>query len=286
MDTEYQYRRHIRWMGDFIIPILAVFTAIAILVPILLTLRSTNNSTIRIGLACLVPATLYWGLLWVLTRRMSKMRVTLGEEAIVYQTHKGEQRIPYDSITKVKLPKVGYIGGWMKIASDSDDLRLTVVIENIGKFVQEFKARLDNKQLAGRYDEEKLFKFLKTAALADQSWERSYAILLKFVLLSAASAALGFALVFFAGSTVVRRPGAALAIAGFWAGGAWMWPTVVQMGTEVVFGRRIAKQSDRETFTYPARDTVYEARVYRKALIVGTALYIVLSLPIFLILIL
>jgi hypothetical protein len=209
-------------------------------------------------------------LLWYLFYRLAGICVSINDDAILYKYRRGEKRIQFDSISRLKFPSLPYIGGWVKITSKNDKIRLTVVVEDIGDFLQELKASLDNRGLSDRYDEVKFFRFLKTAVYSDQSWARFYSAFWKLILVTILNAAIGFAFAALGKVGPLERV--------LWITISTLWPTIIYLGTEVIFGQRIARQSTKASFTCPPRDTVYEMVVYRKAVLLGILLYFGASL--------
>lgn len=64
----------------------------------------------------------------------------------------------------------------MKIVygNGSGNIRLTVVLENIGDFMSKLKQKLDERNKMDVYNEKKYFSFYKTGVFADESWDRVY----------------------------------------------------------------------------------------------------------------
>jgi hypothetical protein len=88
----------------------------------------------------------------------------------IYTNRKGVIIIPFDTITHLKFPSVKYTGGWIKIVSPKNSIRLTVVIQDIGDFLQELKNALDRKEFSNCYNRKKMFSFFKTAEFSNQCW--------------------------------------------------------------------------------------------------------------------
>ncbi len=269
MENEYRYRKHIRW-GQYIIPIsfgILIICLWGIIGIILLFSKKAYPLTLLFVLICFSFVFFFEGiLLWYLYYRMAGISILLKDEGIIYKYRKGEKRIPFDSIYRLVFPSVQYIGGWIKIISRNDTIRLTVVVENIGDFLQKLKVLLDNRGLSDRYEKAKFFRFLKTSVYADQSWARLYSIFWKLILISILNGVIGFVF-------------ATLGQFDFLGTGTWIiislfWPTAVYLSTEIVFGRWIAKKSVEDSFTCPPRDIVVEQSVYRKAVLIGALLYI------------
>lgn len=111
---------------------------------------------------------------FIIIRRFKKIKVTLTESCIIYKNLKKEIKTPYDDIEMLKFPSIKYTGGWVKIIFKGGNIRLTVVLENIGNFLYELKNILDSKGKSHTYKEDNMFSFFKTASLSDESWERLY----------------------------------------------------------------------------------------------------------------
>ena len=149
MSKEYRYRNHIRW-GQYVIPILFGFIVIGLCGCLGIPLASESMS---LPALLLVPALsfillLEGILLWYLFYRLAGICVSISDDAIIYKYRRGEKRIQLDSISRLKFPSLPYVGGWVKITSKNDKIRLTVVVEDIGDFLQELKASLDNRGLS------------------------------------------------------------------------------------------------------------------------------------------
>jgi hypothetical protein len=271
MSKEYRYRNHIRW-GQYAIPILFGIILIGLYgcLGTFLVSESMSLPALIPVLAISFILLLEGILLWYFFYRLAGICVSIHDDAIIYKYRRGEKRIQFDSISRLKFPSLPYIGGWVKITSKNDKIRLTVVVKDIGDFLQELKASLDNRGLSDRYDEVKFFRFLKTAVYSDQSWARFYSAFWKLILVTILNAAIGFAFAALGKVGPLERV--------LWIAISTLWPTIIYLGTEVLFGQRIARQSAKESFTCPPRDTVYEMVVYRKAVLLGILLYFGVSL--------
>ena len=64
----------------------------------------------------------------------------------------------------------------------------------------------------------------------------------------------------------------------FWVLLSFIFPSLVYIGTEIVYGIRIARTSSRESFFVPPRDIAYENSVYKVATIVGIIIYLIMAL--------
>ena len=276
MGKEYRYRKHISWM-QYALPIISFIFCIIVLLTFLRIPFFTSKPHLLLPL--LIAFAFYTlflcGILWYPFYRLAGIRISVDEEAIVYKFRRGEKRIPFESISQLKFPSVRYTGGWVKIISQEHTIRLTVVVENIGDFLQELKNGLDKKGLSDLYDKAKLFNFLKTASYADYSWARLYMIFGKLVLFTILNIII--ALVF----SALAQTGPF--IMALWTLISILFPLTVYLIKEFTFARRIAKKSDEKSFILPPRDTAHEQVVFRKALINGELLYFGISIGILII---
>ena len=276
MGKEYRYRKHISWM-QYALPIISfIFCIIVLLTFLRMPLFTSKPHLLVFVLIAFAFYTLFLcGILWYPFYRLAGIRVSVDEEAIVYKFRRGEKRILFESISQLKFPSVRYTGGWVKIISQEHTIRLTVVVENIGDFLQELKNGLDKKGLSDFYDKAKLFSFLKTASYADYSWARLYMIFGKLVLFTILNIII--ALVF----SALAQTGPF--IMALWALISILFPLTVYLIKEFTFARRIAKKSDEESFILPPRDAAHEQSVFRKAFINGELLYFGISIGVLII---
>jgi hypothetical protein len=267
----YRYRKHLRW-GQYILPVFFGLGAVAPWGALLVLLRSGSPAAdagfvfapviSAIFLAAGVPC-------WWLYYRLAGVVITLGDDALVYRYRGGTKRFPYDRLKPLCFPSVRYMGGWMALRSGGDTVRLTVVVEGIGTLLRELKAALDDRDLSDLYDQDQLFRFLKTAEYADQSWQLAYNFAWILLLATLAWAALGAVGGFLAGA----HPRVIIG----WATVSALWPTGVYLGTVIRFGRRLAKLADEVSFTCPSRDREWERAVYRKGMAWGLGSYVIVA---------
>jgi hypothetical protein len=275
MSKTYQYRSYIRW-GQYIF---FVFILLAIFVGVNFGIATYNlrlafnpSSQISIldilmmsscGLLLITEATVFWYIFY----RMAGIKVILNEDSVIYKHRSGEKKIDFEKVTKIKLPSIPYMGGWIMIMAGKDKIRLTVALSEIDNFVLNLKASLDKLGLASRYDESKLFRFFKTAISSEQNFERLYSNFWKLLLTTIVSGLLGFGITKMSG---VHEP---LLVYLF-----FIYPVLGYSATEIPFNVRIAKSSIRESFFVPPRNITYEKSVYKVTLIVGIVIYFIIAL--------
>jgi len=277
MNKVYQYRKFIQW-GQYIFPaVCAIFAAFwAFMGVALYSLRSMSTrssspfqSGILVTTLCTAIIFVIEGIvIWYLYYRLAGVRVIFEDDSLIYKHRTGEMKIYFTGITKIGLPSIPYVGGWITINAGKEKIRLTVAIEEMADFVQTLKASLDKNGLANRYEEAKLFGFLKTAVFADQSWDRIYVIFWKFILAIIIYILLGIGI-----ATISNYIGGIL-----WILFSFVYPTLVYGCTEFVFARHIARTAVRDQFFSPARDIAYENSVYRVAIIISSVIYFILAL--------
>lgn len=254
----YRYRKHIRW-GQYAIP-LAV-TVIALTTSVLcIRLASNVELPFKITLLicfgfCLLSLLSVGGVCWYLYYRLAGIEVSIQDDAVIYKTRSGVSTLPLEEISCLEFPSIKYTGGWLRIVTPRNSIRLTVVIESLDQFLLELKAALDAHGLSDLYDRGRLFQFLKTAAFCDQSWVRVYRIGWGLLLIASLSAAWGYlcALISDLGTIGLLIP--------FIFSGASVFPFV---GADIYFGRYFSKAADEVSFSYPASDPAFENRIYLK----------------------
>ena len=273
MSKEYRYPRHVYWMQSYVVPIFTGFIILCIWASVGLIHVITGKELFDLALDGISISAIFLleGLvLWYIFYRLTGVRVSISDGAIIYRNRNGETRILPNEITKIQFPSIRYTGGWIKIVSGSKVIRLTVVIEKIGELIKELKALLDESGNSHRYDQGKMFKFLKTATYSDQSWARLYSA---FWPLVAATNALGLAGIIVGIFGNIGMVGVVL-----WMLISPLWPVAVYLIVEIIYARKVAKESRMDLFSCPERDSAYERSVLTRASFAGLILYLAGSL--------
>lgn len=235
MNSEYKYRPHMKYFKWILSIIFIAF------VPIGWIGRSPDESLIPYIVISLIQL-IFAVALWRFLHRFTLIRVSVDEEAIMYTNYKGNVRVEYEDIKKLKFPSVRYTGGWIKIISNKKPIQITVVLENIHRLLLDIKEGLDKRGLSDRYDKKKFFKFLKTSVHSDSSWQRVYRIWIKLLVATIIATIIGFGTVL-----IFHVEDYQVALIVF----SYALPLIVYYLTEVVFRRRVAKLSSIELFTVP-----------------------------------
>jgi hypothetical protein len=115
-----------------------------------------------------------------------------------------------------------------------------------------------------------MYRFVKKAEYFDQSNERIYEIYWKIPIATIVLVCLGVVL----GLLTNAQPDPKL---GVWAIVSALWPTGVYSVAELLFYRRLAKLSEKATFTFPPRDFQWEDRIYRKAIVFSVWSYLIVA---------
>lgn len=273
MDKKYIYRKHLReplkYLGIFILFFIAIF--ITIFLSIALT---DKENFVQIMGYLLIGQVGFLGFLileftliyFVLFRRFKKVEVILTDEEIIYRYSKGEKRIPYGSIEKIKFPSIKYTGGWAKIIYTGGNIRLTVVLENIGDFIKTLKEELDRRGMSDVYKEKKMYSFYKTATFSDQSWGRVYENIKKFIAITVGNCLISLVI-----SLIFKN---VEYMFGILFAGIMLFLIIFIIG-ELIIGRVVAKKANKDTFFVPDRDFYLEEKVYKYSAIVYLILYII-----------
>ena len=182
INTTYVYRKHLRQpLKNFLVAGgLFMVSVILLSAGIILTNFGPLNPDfisifsgifLFISIVILLELLLMYALFF---RRFKYISVTLDEQGIIYTNIKEQIFIPYEDIRLIQFPSVKYMGGWTKIVYGNGNIRLTVVLENIGEFMARLKQKLDERNMMEVYNEKKYFSFYKTGIFADESWGRIY----------------------------------------------------------------------------------------------------------------
>lgn len=190
INTTYVYRKHLRQpLKNFLLAgVLFMVFVILLSAGIILTnlgplypdfIRVFTVIFLCISIVVLLEVLLMYALFF---RRFRCISVTLDEQGIVYTNIKEQIFIPYEDIRKIQFSSVKYMGGWSKIVYGNGNIRLTVILENIGEFMARLKQKLDERNMKEVYNEKRYFSFYKTGIFSDESWGRIYGNLHKLVL--------------------------------------------------------------------------------------------------------
>lgn len=204
---------------------------------------------------------------FVLYKRFKKINVTLTEEGIIYNNSKGEIRIPYENIQYLKFPSIKYVGGWVKIIHTNGNIKLTVVLENLGDMLNILRETLDKRNMSSVYDKKKMFKFFKTAKYSDQSWERIYEIIKLFIIFMLIN--LGVTFIF---SGYITEPSVIILLL-IWG---ILGPFIPYIISEIILGIKLAKGSLKDSFSVPKRDKNFENKLYRLLFGIYIIIYFIL----------
>jgi len=274
LEEKFIYRKHLRKPAKFFLFIEFIFimtyaTVILALLSSDDTLKKTPSGLILlgIGIGLIVLLSLEFLLMYfIMFRRFKNINLTLTEDEIIYNNIKGETRIPYENIQALKFPSIKYTGGWLKIIHTNGNIRLTVVLENIGDMLTTLKETLDKKDMSSVYDEQKLYKFFKTSKYSDQSWERIYEIVKFFMLYMVIN--LGIIVVFYSYITKAH-------FNFFLVLGSIIGPYIPYLISEIILGIKSSKGSLKDSFLVPERDKPFEIKLYKWLLVIYIIIYLV-----------
>ncbi len=277
LENKYIYRKHLRKPAKFFLALVLMIIIPYATIAIVTTQSNAYEDRIEMGFIFLIVGVFmaiflsieFLIIYFVLYRRFKKIYVVLNEEGIIYNNARGEIKIPYENIKALKFPSIRYTGGWIKILHGNGNIRLTVVLENIGDMVKNLKNNLDEKNMSSVYKDKAMYKFFKTANYCDQSWERIYDnVKLYFI---AIIVNIGVAALFSGFITEVSDKIYAYV-------GALVGPLLVFFITEIIFGRKLAKGASKENFSVPSRDKQLEHKIYKWAFGIYLIIFLIMMI--------
>lgn len=264
MSNQYQYRKHLTYIRNIFPIFIAV---ILVFLGVLIVINRPSIIVISMFSFFSIFMILFSVFIWIFYGRFTLVKVSIDSDAIIYTNYKGDTIIKYEDITEIKFPSLNYLGGWIEIKTAKKTIRLTVVIENIHTFLLELKCELDKRGLANKYNYDKYFMFLKTSIYSDDSWRRVYNIWWKLFLSTILAIGISVA------TGILLDFGIILGLTVFLS---FVIPTIVYLITEIIFGRRVAKLSDKNSFYIPEPDLQYEASINKKAVLWGSLAFIII----------
>lgn len=242
MENTYVYRKHLRHMPKVIIGMI-----ILTLVLILVSLRFLDFM-VPIFAIFLV----YDIFILMFMRRFSTSSFVVTDDYFYFVNNSKEVKWTYDEIAKLDPKSIKNTGGWLNVVpKEGKAIKITVVLEDIAKLVMDLKTRLDNKDMTDKYDEQRLFKFYKTAAYSDDSWRRAYYYMPRFALISVVHIIAAIVVMVISESDIL--------VNGIFA--ATFISMVVYIILEYgVFARKIGKETESTDWKLPEADLKFEKK--------------------------
>ena len=258
--TSYRYRPHLRWARNYTFWGLHGLGGF-----VFILMAAIGYWPLGLGLLALVVGEAW--LIRYFLNRFIHVQITTDEQGLNYKNGKGSVQIPYAQIDHIRFPNAKYVGGWIKIQTRSQTIRLTVVLEGIGEFIRELKQGLDRHNSNLHYDENKLFSFFKTSLYSDQSWARLYEVFGRLMGAQVLALIVGTLLASILRPTlpIILKIGMGL-FSVFWVVGIYLL-------SEYRFIKAIEQQTDPTTWDYPERNVRLEATIYRQGAKWGAIAY-------------
>jgi len=194
------------------------------------------------------------GLLW-LYRRITSSVIEVDDQAVVLRRGRREVRIPLAEIEAFDVRSVRYTGGWLTVRGAGESIRLLVSLDGISLLTE---LLVDGARRAGARPSgggEKLARFLRTAVVADHSWDRMQERWLAIVVLPL----VGGVGVLFAARVVGVRVGVDLIVAGGFLIGVALTILVAEIVIIVETRRRLLEPTAPKRVPRPR---AFERRVY------------------------
>ena len=257
----FEYRPHIRWMQYGLIALLGMGQAIPLLI---FALRHLSRGDLVLPyfamafIAALATLVIFW-----IYRSMASTQVLIDDRGIRYVNHRHDFTVSFEEIERLEVPRIPYLGGWLRIKSPHPDIRITVVFQDIDEFILLLREQLERRDNQEAYDRAKLFQFYVTSCLANRKWDLSLTSILPTVALSVPLLALAFT-AWSANMTALT-----------WI--LLLTPGIAAYTGHILQARVIHDASDVESFSVPDTDAASD----RRYLLRGTVLTILLgTLPI------
>ncbi len=268
--TEYRCRKVIRCM-QYVAPIFCGTAVVAILTETLVSQvwvsRVLSDPILFLGSAGALLLLVAGGAaMWWVYYQQAGVSVVLEENAFVYRTRSDEKRLPFSDQMLIDTPHhLTYASGCLRIRSGEETIRVMFSLEGVGHLVRLLKAALDVRGLTQGYDRDRLFAFLKTAEFSDQSGNRFEAAFWKLLVFSTVGGVLGGLL------AALRNTDLTMTV--IWVAASALWPLIMYSSAEAVFLRRFRRGADKNAFTCPPRDPLWERKVFRRAIAMGVIVY-------------
>lgn len=256
MTNTYLYRKHLRHMPKIVIGMI-VITLILIIVSLMY-------------LSFLAPIfivfLLYDIFILVFMRRFSTASFVITDDYIHFVNNSKEIKWSYDEILSLEPKSIKNTGGWLNIIPKQGKiLKVTVVLDDIAKFVLDLKTRLDKKVMMDKYNEDKLFKFYKTSAYSDDSWRRVYYFGPIFALITLIQIVVAIVVTVITTSDIMVNP----------IFGTIIVTMVVYIIIEYgLFARKIGKEVHSNNWELPKVDLVYEKKIMNIPLYIQGCLFL------------
>ena len=263
---EYVYRKHLREPIKFLLVIMVLLISMILEIGIITGLRagaSESGTIIAIFSVVAVVLFIILGLEFlflyhIMFKKFKNIKVSLNDEGITYHNIKGTQFIDYKSIQAIQFPSIKYFGGWVKIKSSGQTIRLTVVLENIGEFVKELKEKLDEREMSNIYSDKKVYDFCKTGIYSDHSWGRLYE---KMKISS---------ILYFIGMILAIVYSGFINIYGFlllYTLVITLYPFIAYIVAEIILGKKFSNKVKQEGHLIYERNKIQENIIYRNSYI-------------------
>ena len=273
MNKSYIYRKHLRCSFPKVLEaVLIIFMLISIgVVGCIYVAEGKLNKEWIIILSIILVILLVMILLqvtlsyFIFLRRFKEIDVTLTDDAIIYNNIKEQMIIPYEYILKVEFPSIRYTGGWVKIIYPEGNIRLTVVLENVGDFIFELKKRLDSIGKSDVYNEKKIFNFFKTASFSDESWERLYDNIKPILIMTFSTLILNILILSYSNTKIDNF---------FIVAGGIFIPVMGYFISEIVMGSKVKKRVIDGEYKLLERDSKKENRIIRLIVAIFSVIYL------------
>lgn len=256
MNKTYVYRKHLRHMPKVMIGLI-VINLILFIIFLKVMIVMVPNIAIFLILDIF---------LLIFMRKFSTAKIVVTDEYFYFVNSSKELKWTYEEIETLEPKSIKNTGGWLNVVpKEGPPLKVTIVLEDISELVLDLKNNLDNKAMSDKYDEQKLFKFYKTAAYGDGSWRRMYYFVGRFLLLLLLQIIAVSIVVYITKSDAFVNTIFATVII------TMITYIVIELG---VFARKIGKDTSSSDWKLPQFDLVNEKRKMNIPLFVQGGLFV------------
>ena len=256
MNNTYLYRKHLRHMPKVIIAMIIITLILIIISLMYLPFMAF------IFFVFLV----YDILILIFMRRFSTSSFVVTDDYIHFINNSKEIKWTYAEILILDSKSIKNTGGWLNIIpKEGKTLKVTVVLEDIAEFVRDIKTRLDNNDMSDKYNEEKLFKFYKTAAYSDDSWRRMYFFAPIFALITLIQVIVAIITTATIKTDIMINPIFITIIV------TMILYLIIELG---VFAKKVGKETDSTNWNLPEIDIAYEKNKMKIPLFIQGVLFL------------
>ncbi len=273
MSQEYHYYPFMQ-KGKYWVPCLMGIMVLLMLSVIVLDYNQLSPYEFWSSVGVVLTLTLFGIFISYTYNRISYVSIKLEEGSFCYVNKHQEIRIPYEKIERLVFYHIPYLGGAMTLIANGQKILLPMAIMKFPQLLLELKKELDSRGMDHVYSEKKFNSYFKTSIVCWHGLQRILQYKIKIALLLLSSLFVGICYIYLsmAGQdinhiqeTKVLRLSLALLLSTF--------PIFLYVISEVYIVRKDLKELKLPPDDIPARNEIYERKVYLIALVLGLYVY-------------